>query len=81
MWLFYWFCISDLDNSTTSIRQISHIKTLFIKMLHQIWNFKYSKHFKITNFIGLKSLLFVINLDYVSSSTVFNILIFVFTYI
>ena len=35
VWFFIRFCMSDSDDNTTSIRQRSHIKSLFISMLHK----------------------------------------------
>ena len=40
--LFVGFCMSDSNSNVVSIRQISHIKSLFISMLLQIWNLRYS---------------------------------------
>ena len=35
VWLFISFCMSDSNDNTTSIKQRSHIKSLFVIMLHQ----------------------------------------------
>ena len=46
VWLFVGFCVGDSDGSTVSIRQRSHIKSLFIIMLHQTWNLRYFRHLR-----------------------------------
>ena len=66
------------DSITVLIRQISHIKSLFVSMLKHNWNLRYSRHFRITNYVDLEPFLFIINLDVVSSSNVFSTLVFVF---
>ena len=79
MWLFVSlfvsFCLDDSDCNAALIRQISHIKYLFVIMFHETWNLMYYRNIRITFFIGLK---FAINLDVMSSSNVFNSLIYVF---
>ena len=60
------------DSSATSIRQISHIKSLFINMLHRTKNLRYSRHIITISCVDLASFLLTINLDVVSSFNVFN---------
>ena len=76
--LFIGFCVSDLDDSAALIIQMSHIKSLFTNMLHQTLNLRYSRHIKIITCVGLKSFLFAMNLNDMSSSNVFSNLIYVF---
>ena len=76
--LFVGFCVSNSDSSVASIRQRSHIKSLFVIMLHQIWKLRYSRHIRIISCIDLESFLLIINLNIVSSSNVFSSLIYVF---
>ena len=66
--LFVGFRVGDSDSKTFSIRQKSHIKSLFINILYQIWNLRYSKHLKITNCVSLKPFILAINLDIMSFS-------------
>ena len=47
-----------------------YTQMLFVSML-QIWNLRYSRHFLIIKYIGLELILFVINIDVVSSLTFF----------
>ena len=47
-------------------------------MLHLICNLRYSTYIRIMSCIGLELFLFAINLDVVSSSNIFNSLIYVF---
>ena len=46
--------------------------------VRQIWNLKYSRIFRITNYVDFEPFLFVINLDIVSSFTGFSTPIHVF---
>ena len=64
--LFMSFHVGDSKGQVVSIRQRSHIKSLFVNMLHQIWNLMYFRHLKIINCIGLESFILAINLDVVS---------------
>ena len=75
---FVGFHRDNLDSITVLIRQISHIKSLFVSMLQHNWNLRYSRYFRITNYVGLELFLFIINLDVVSSSNVFSTLVFMF---
>ena len=68
--------MGDSDSKNVLIRQISHIKSLFVIILHQ--NFRYSRHLRITNCISLESFIFIINLNIVSFSSVFKTLIYMF---
>ena len=72
------FRVGDLDSGVVLTRHRSHIKSLFISMLYQIWNLKYSRHLRITNFVGLEPFIFAINLDAVLSFTIFSTLVSVF---
>ena len=47
--------VGGLDDRAVSIRQIIHIKSLFIGIFNQILNLKYSRHLRITNCVSLKS--------------------------
>ena len=71
------FRIDDLDSRAVSTRQRSHIKSLFVNMLHQIWNLRYSRHLRITNCVGLEPFILTINLDVMSSSNIFSMLVYV----
>ena len=73
--LFVDFCVGDSDDIAISIRQGSHIKSLFIDILHQIWNLKYSRHLMITNCVGLEPFILVINMNAMSSSNIFSTLV------
>ena len=64
--------------SAALIRQRSHIKSLFINILHQTWNLRYFRDIRIISYVGLKPFLLAINLNVVLSSNVFNSLIYVF---
>ena len=75
--LFVGFRVSDSDGKSISIRQINHIKSLFVNMLHQICNLRYSRHLRITNCVSFGPFILVINLDAMSSSNVFSTLVFV----
>ena len=79
MWLLISFCVGDSIGSVASIRQRSHIKSMFVNMLHQTWNLRYSRHLRIISFIDLEPFLLAINLDVVSSN-VFSSLISMFKY-
>ena len=70
--LFVGFRVNDSNDKAVSIRQRSHIKSLFVGMLQHIWNLT------ITNCKGFEYFIIDINLNVVSSSNVFNILVFVF---
>ena len=70
--LFVGFCMGDSNGSVASITQKSHIKSLLVSMLHRTWNLRYSRHIKITSYIGLESFLLAINLDAMSSSNGFE---------
>ena len=64
--LFLGFRVGDSNNSNDKvvlIRQISHIKSLFISKLHQIWILKYYSHLRITNCVGFKPFILAINLN------------------
>ena len=61
--LFVGFCVGDLNEKVVSIRQINHIKSLFINMLHEISNLIYSMHLRITNCVYLKPFILTINLN------------------
>ena len=50
---------------------------MFVSML-QIWNLKYSKYFWIIKCVGLKSIIFAINLNAMLSSKVFSTFDYVF---
>ena len=50
--LFIGFCVIDSDNIVTSIRQKSHIKSLFVSILN---------HIRIISCIGFEPFLFAIN--------------------
>ena len=76
--MFISFCIGDSDDNIASIRQISHIKSLFVTMLHQTCNLRYSKHIRIICYVNLEPFLLAIDLDVVSSFNVFSSLIYVF---
>ena len=76
--LFVGFRVGDSNDIAALIGQRSHIKSLFVSMLHQIWNLKYFKHFKITNCVGLEPFILVINPDDVSSSNTFSTLVSMF---
>ena len=41
--LFIGFCVDNSDDNAASIRQRSHTKSLFIGMIHQILNHRYSR--------------------------------------
>ena len=70
--------MGDSNCNTASIKQRSHIKSLFVSILHQTWNLKYSRHIMIISNVGLELFLLAINLDVVSFSNVFNNLIYMF---
>ena len=76
IWLFVDFCVGDSDDSIVSIRQRSHIKSIFIIMLHQTWNPRYSRHIRIIYCVSLDLYLLAINLEILSSFYVFSSLIF-----
>ena len=76
--LFVGCCVGDSDSSAALIKQRSHIKSMFVSMLHQTLNLKYSRHIRIICCVGLEPFLLAINLDVVSSSNVFSNLIYVF---
>ena len=82
MWLFVGFCVSDSNGSVASIIQRSHIKSCssvcFIRL--EILSILGNRHIRIISYVILESFILVINLDVVSYSNVFNILIFVFIY-
>ena len=63
-----------------SIRQRSHIKSIFVSMLLHVWNLSNAKHLRITNCVDFESFLIVINLDVMSSFNVFSTLVSVFRY-
>ena len=73
--LFVGFCMGDLNDNVVLIRQTSHIKYLFVSMLHQIWKFRHSKHLRIINCVGIEPFILAINLNVVSSFNVFCTLI------
>ena len=73
-----WFFVVDSEGNTTSIIQRSHIKSLFVNMLHLTWNLRYSRHIRIISCVGFESFLLAINLNIVSSSYVFSSLISMF---
>ena len=75
--LFVSFRVDDSDYKIILIRHKSHIKFLFVGMLHQMWNLRYSRHLRITKYVNLEPFVFAINLDAVSSSNVFSVLVFV----
>ena len=52
--LFVSICVSDSHDRVVSIRQRNHIKSLFVSMFHQIYNLRYFKHYRITNYVNLK---------------------------
>ena len=64
--------VNTLDGRTISIRLRRYIESLFVSMLHQIWNFKYSRHLKIINCVSLESFILAINLNVVSFSFFFS---------
>ena len=76
--LFVSFHVCDLDDIAVSIKQRNHIKYLFVNMLHQIRNLKYSSYFRITNYIDLEPFIFTITLDIKSPFNVFSTLISLF---
>ena len=59
--LFIGFCMSDSNDRVTSIP------------VHQTWNLRYSRHFRITNCVSLELFFLAINLDTVSSFDVLTI--------
>ena len=73
--LFVGFRMGDLNGGVVLIRQTSHIKSLFVIMLHQIWNFRHSRHLRIINCVGIQPFSLAINLNVVSSFNVFYTLI------
>ena len=75
--LFIGFRVGDSDDVAISIRWRSHIKFLFVGILHQIWNLRYSRHLMITNYVGLEPFILVIYMNAMSSSNVFSTLVFV----
>ena len=50
---FIGFRVGDSNDNVVLIRQINHFKFMFVAMFHRIWNLRYSKYLKITNYIGL----------------------------
>ena len=42
--LFIGFCVDNSDDNVASIRQRSHIKSIFIGMIYHILNLRYSRH-------------------------------------
>ena len=78
MWLFVGFSVDDSDGNAALIGQKSHIKSIFVNMLHQTSILKYSRHIRIISCVGLEPFVIVINLDAMSFSNVFNSLIYVF---
>ena len=79
-YLFVGFHVNNSDDSVISIQLKNHIKFIFISILYQIYNFRYSRYILITNRICLESFTLIINLDVVSSSNVFSFLISMFKY-
>ena len=75
--LFIGVCVGESGDNTALIRQRSHIKSLFVSILHQTGNLMYSKHIRIISCVGIEPFLLVINLDVVSSYNIFTSLIFV----
>ena len=78
--LFVDFCMSDSNGRVTSIKHRTHIKSLFVSMLHQIWNPRYSRHIRIIICVGLEPFFLAINLNVLSSFNVFSSLISMFIY-
>ena len=76
--LFIDFDMGNSNSRVASIRQRTHIESLFIGMLYHIWNHRYSKHLRIC--VSLELFILVINLDVMSSSNVSRTLISVFKY-
>ena len=70
--------MGDSGCSAALMRQKNHIKSLFINILLQTLNLRYSRHIRIISYVGRKLFLLAINLDVVSSSNVFSSLIYVF---
>ena len=60
--LFFNFCVSDLDDRAISISRITHIKSIFLNMFHQILNLMYSRYLKIINYVDFESFIFIIHL-------------------
>ena len=58
VWLFVGFSVSDSNNNVVSIRQRSHIKSLFISVFHQTLNLRYLRHIMIISCVGLESFFF-----------------------
>ena len=78
--MFVGFYVGDYDNSVVSIRKRSHIKSIFVNMLLQTWNLRYSKHIMIIRCVNFEPFLLSINLDVVSLFNVFSSLIYMFRY-
>ena len=77
--LFVGFRINNSYGIAISIKLRNHIKSLFVSILQQILNLKYSRHFRIPGCcVGLELFILAINLDVVSSFNVFTTLVFVF---
>ena len=66
----------DRDDKAISIKQVNHIKSLFVNILHWNWNIRYSRHHKITNCVSLEPFLLTIHSDVVSSFNDFRTLVF-----
>ena len=75
---FVGFYVNDLNSSAISIKQKSHIKSLIVSVFHHTLNLMYFIHVMITSCVDLKPFLLDISLDVMSSSNVFNDLIFMF---
>ena len=68
--LFVGFYVDDSNENAVLIIHKSYIKSMFVSMLHQIWNLRYSRHIR----IALNHFFLLLTL----SSNVFNSLISVF---
>ena len=78
MWLFVGFSIDDTEGNAALIGQRSHIKSIFVNMIHYTSIFKYSRHIRIISCVGLEPFVIVINFDAMSFSNVFSSFIYVF---
>ena len=74
------FHVDDSDDRAITIKQRSHIKSLFVSMLYRILNLRYCRHLRIINCVGIKLFFLAINLDAVSSFNIFSTLVYVCRY-
>ena len=78
--LFIGFCGDDSNGNAASIRQRSHIKSMFIGMVLQTWNFKYCRHIMVISYASLEPFFLTFKLNVVSSLNIFSNLIYAFRY-